>query len=186
MKPLAFMSVLLITLFTLSYSQTKNDSRPKVSNQAIRKIECNIFKDESFDSTFIMNGNIIRLRCTTECQGDYSVPDTINESVVDLYQNRLFRFKLKSSEIDTQFVVTKEIIKEIYKDRNVYIKSLLVYPRIESIDTLNKTILIHAAFMYPRGLGGTDFFDDVLFDVTSKGKLVFKEILEYQEPGWDF
>jgi hypothetical protein len=183
MKTLAFMTALLITLFTLSYSQTKNDSSPKVSNRTIRKIECNIFKDESFDSTFIMNGNKIRLSCNTECQGDYSVPDTINESVVELFQNRLFRFKLKGSTIDTQFVVTKEIIKEIYKDRNVYIKSLLVYPRIESIDTLNKTILIQAAFMYPRGLGGTDFFEDVLFEITSKGKVVFKELIYYQQPG---
>ena len=183
MKSITLMSVLLMLLFTLTYSQIVKTNNTNVSNYRINKIECDIAKNESFDSTFLLSGNKIRLRCNTECFGDYSVPDTINESVVDLYQNRLFRFKLTSSLIDTQFIVTKKIIKNIYKDRIVYTKSLLVLPMIEKIDTINNTILIHAAFMYPQGMGGTDFFEDVFFDISVEGKVEFKKLILYQEPG---
>ena len=32
-------------------------------------------------------------------------------------------------------------------------------------------------------MGGTDFFEDVFFDISVEGKVEFKKLILYQEPG---
>jgi hypothetical protein len=185
MKSLSLFSFLILAMLCLCCNQTKKISDSKSTKYQTKKISCNIFTEESFDSTFKFKGDGTTLKCKTECFNDYVVPDTINDSIIELYQERLFRFSLKNSIVDTQFVVTKELIKDKYSDRNVYNKSLLVYPRIEHIDTLKNTILIHSEFMYPSGLEGTDFFESILFEINLRGQVTLKEIKEYEEPGMD-
>jgi hypothetical protein len=185
MRHIPLISIIALALFSFCCSQTKKNSQPLSSNYITKEIECNIFEEESFDSTFMVNGEETRLKCSTECFEKYSVPDTINDSIVEIYQDRLFRFSLKNSLVDTQFVVSKELIKNYYGDQNTYLKSLLVLPSIENIDTLNNSVLIHSAFMFPSGLGGSDFFEDVLFEITSRGKVIFKEIKEYKDTGFN-
>jgi len=178
MKIVAIISILIISYSCYSQTNTYNSKNAE-------KIGCNIYNEESFDTVFIMNGNSYNLICKTECNDDYTVPDTSRLGFIKLYQDRLFRFTLKSAVVDTQFIVTKELIKNQYKSHSVYLRSLLVYPRIESIDTVRKTILISAAFMYPSGLDGTDFCDDVTFYMDLNGKITLNKIKYYEPPGMD-
>ena len=112
------------------------------------KIDCNIFKEESFDISFKMDAIKYRLVCQTECDDEHTVPDTSRLGFVNLYQDRLFKFTLKSAEIDTQFIVEKELIKNQYNHRSTYLKSLIAYPKVLSIDNVNKRILIGATFLF--------------------------------------
>jgi hypothetical protein len=185
MRSLSFLSITLLGIIILCCKPTRTTNDVKQSNYIAKKIDCNVFHEESFDSTFSINGENIRLICKTECLNDFIVPDTINDSIINLYQDRLFKFTLKNYVVDTQFVVTKELIKDKYPDINVYLKSLLVYPRIDSIDTAKNAIIIHSAFMYPNGLEGTDFFESVLFEISARGKVKLIEIQDYEEPGLD-
>jgi len=149
------------------------------------KIDCNIFKEESFDISFKMDSIKYRLVCQTKCDDEHTVPDTSRLGFVNLYQDRFFKFTLKSAVIDTQFIVKKEIIKNQYNHHSTYLKSLLVYPKVLSIDYVNKRILIGATFLFPSGLEGTDFCDFITFYVYLNGKVSLKEIEYYKEPGID-
>jgi len=150
-----------------------------------QKVGCDIQKDESFDTTIIINNSKVRLKCITECFNEFTIFDTINDSLVKLYQDRLFKFTIRSQQIEKEIIVTKKLIKKEYTDILTYEKSLMVYPRFEKIDTANNSLMIHAAFMYPRGLLGTDFYDDVFFELTLDGKVIFIKIVPYQAPGPD-
>jgi len=39
--------------------------------------------------------------------------------------------------------------------------------------------LISSAFLYPNGLAGTDFFEEVDFEIQSNGKVALKEIIPF-------
>ena len=151
----------------------------------IQKVACNIQKNESFDTTVILNNIKVRLKCITECSDGFTIYDTINDTLVKLYQDRLFKFILQSQKTEKEIIVTKRLLKKEYPDILIYDRSIMVYPRFEKIDSLNNSLMIHAAFMNPRGLLGTDLFDDVFFEITPDGKVVFNKIVPYQEPGAD-
>lgn len=163
---------LVLSLFCFSCNNKKTIER----KYRFQKIEY-VKQNESFDSIFIMNGNKVRLTCNTECFNDFSIADTINDSTINLYQDRFLKFVLTSNEIDTQIVVTKEIIKNIYNDNSTYKNSVLALPRIEKINSTNNCILIHSLFLYPSSLVGTNFLEEIRFEITMKGKVSFNEVL---------
>lgn len=186
MRTLIYFLVLLV--FCFSCIKKKSTDKKRVSDNynslkySFRKIEYNK-QDESFDSTFIMNGHKVRLSCNTECFNDFSIADTINDTIINLYKDRFLKFTLKNYKIDTQIVVTKEIIKNIYNDNSTYKSSVLAFPRIEKIDRTNNSILIHTMFLYPSSLNGTNFLEEIIFEVAAEGKVsLHKVILPPEEP----
>jgi hypothetical protein len=64
----------------------------------------------------------------------------------------------------------------------VYEKSVLAFPRFEKIDTSENAVMIHARFLFPRGLEGSDEFDDIFFDIRPDGTVFLKKIEPYN-PG---
>lgn len=170
MKSLIYFLVLLLFCYSCNKKETTN------KKYSFQKIEYKK-QNESFDSTFIMNSNKVRLTCNTECLNDFSIADTINDSTINLYQDRFLKFVLTSNEIDTQIVVTKEIIKDIYNSNSTYKSSVLAFPRIEKINFNNNSILIHSLFLYPSSLIGTNFLEEISFEITLKGKVSFNEVL---------
>ncbi|MDP3444483.1 MAG: hypothetical protein Q8T08_16615 [Ignavibacteria bacterium] len=170
MKTLIYVLVLL--LFCFSCNQKKKTDK-KYSFQKIEYKKQN----ESFDSTFIVNGNKVRLTCNTECFNDFSIADTINDSTINLYQDRFLKFVLTSNVIDTQIVVSKEIIKDIYNNNSTFKSSVLAFPRIEKINYNNNSIEIHSLFLFPSGLIGTNFLEEISFEISLKGKVSFNEVL---------
>jgi hypothetical protein len=178
-----FLIIISIISFCLSCSNNKSALKqsPK-SNVNVQKGECYISPNESFDSLFIINGNQTRLKCITECYGEFIVNDTINDSTIVQYRNRRFIFTLKNQKIDTQIVVTKDLVKEVYENEFTFKNSVIASPRIDSIDALNNSILLSSFFLYPHGLAGTDFFETILFEITLNGKVNFKKIIPYEEP----
>jgi len=171
MKTLIFVLVLLLFCFSCSNQKKKTDKK-----YSFQKIEYKK-QNESFDSTFVMNGNKVRLTCNTECFNDFSIADTINDSTINLYQDRFLKFVLTSNDIDTQIVVSKEIIEDIYNNNSTYKSSVLAFPRIEKINSNNNSILIHSLFLYPSSLVGTNFLEEISFEITMKGKVSFNEVL---------
>lgn len=176
MKSLIYFLVLLLFCYSCNKKETTN------KKYSFQKIEYKTH-DESFDSTFIVNGNKVRLSCITECFNDFSIADTINDSIINLYHDRFLKFALKSNKIDTQIVVTKEIIKNIYNDNSTYRSSVLAFPRIEKSNFSNNSVLIHTMFLYPSSLDGTNFLEEIIFEITAEGKVSFnKVILPPEEP----
>jgi len=171
MKTIIFVLVLL--LFYCSCSNQKKENRKKYSFQKIEYKKQN----ESFDSTFVMNGNKVRLTCNTECFNDFPIADTINDSTIYLYQDRFLKFMLKSNKIDTQIIVTKEIIRNIYNNNLTYNNSVLANPRIEKIDTDANFFLIHSLFLYPFSLDGTNYLEEIIFKLSLEGKVTSVEVL---------
>jgi len=178
MKWILFLS---ITLFSFGCHSNNENKKSKFSIIKIKGIPT---KEESFDTTFRFNSDSMRLKCLTKCDENFSISDTINDSIVNLYQDRFFEFVLQNNSKDFQFKVTKDLIKDHYSD-STFRKSVLVYPSIDSIDTVKKTIIIRSAFMYPSGMGGTDFFETVLFEISANGKVKLNKVIPYQQPGMD-
>ncbi len=170
------MKTLIYVLVSLLFCFSCINKKTTEKKYSFRKIEYKK-QNESFDSTFIMNGNKVRLSCITECFNDFSIADTINDSIIKLYQDRFLKFALKSNKIDTQIVVTKELIKDIYNDNSTYKSSVLAFPRIEKISSTNNSIFIHSLFLYPGSLVGTNFLEEISFEITLKGKVLFNEVL---------
>ena len=171
-------SVLALLIFCFSCNQLKKNNK-KYSFQKIEYKKQN----ESFDSTFIMNGHKVRLSCNIEHFNDFSIADTINDTIINLYKDRFLKFILKSYKVDTQIVVTKETIKDIYNDNSTYKSSVLAFPSIQKIDTANNSILIHTMFLYPASLNGTNFLEEIIFEVTGEGKVSLnKVIMPPEEP----
>jgi len=168
----AFIYVLVVLVFCFSCTNKKKTDK-KYSFQKIEYQKQN----ESFDSTFVMNGNKVRLTCTAECFNDFSIADTINDSTINLYQDRFLKFVLTSNKIDTQIVVTKEIIKDLYDSNSTYRSSVLAFPRIEKINSDTSSVLVHALFLYPGSLIGTNFLEEISFEITLKGKVSFPKVL---------
>jgi hypothetical protein len=179
----SFLLLFVISIFVSCTHKKTASTHGKTNNLITRKAECYISPNESFDSTFVINGEPNRLQCITECFGDYIVNDTINDSTIVLYRNRIFNFKLKNNEIDTQLVVTKDLIKEPYGVNSTFRNSVISFPKINAIDSENNSILMSLYFLYPIGLEGTDFFETIIFEITLKGKVNFKKIIPYEEPG---
>lgn len=171
--------ICLMTVIIFCFSCTKKTTLKKYKFQ---KITCTVKKYESFDSTFFVNQNKIRLLCNTECFNDYSISDTINDSIINLYQDRFFKFSIMSNNVDTQIVVSKTIIKNIYNNNSTYNNSVLALPRIEKIYKATHSILIHSLFVYPRGLDGTNFLEEITFELSMKGKITSVKVLPpYEE-----
>lgn len=170
------MRILIYFLVLFLFCFSCNNKKTLDKKYSFQKIEYKK-QNESFDSTFIMKGNKIRLSCNTECFNDFSIADTINDSTINLFQDRFLKFVLTSNEIDTQIVVTKEIIKDIYNNNLTYKSSVLAFPRIEKINSNNNSILIHSLFLFPSCLVGTNFLEEISFEITMKGKVSFKEVL---------
>lgn len=147
-----------------------------VRKYSFQKIEY-IAQNESFDSTFVLNGGKVRLTGATACFSDFSIVDTINDSTINLYQDRFLKFVLTSNEIDTQVVVSKEIIKDLYNNNSTYKSSVLAFPRIGKINPEDNSILIQAFFLYPNSLLGTNFLEELRFEMTMNGKVSFKEVV---------
>lgn len=166
-----FIYFLVLLLFCFSCNQKKKTDK-KYSFQKIEYKKQN----ESFDSIFVMNGNKVRLTCNTECFNDFSILDTINDSTINLYQDRFLKFVLTCNELDTQIVVSKEIIKDIYNNNSTYKSSVLAFPQIEKINFNNNSILIHSLFLYPSSLVGTNFLEEISFEITIKGKVSLNEV----------
>ncbi len=104
-------------------------------------------------------------------------------SYLNLYQDRFLKFALKSTKTDTQIVVTKEIIKNIYNNNSTYKSSVLAFPRIEKINSATNSVLIHTMFLYPGSLDATNFLEEIIFEITAKGEVSFnKVILPPEEP----
>lgn len=176
-----FIFLLALTLVCFGCGR-KNETNKKNSLQEIekkyssQKIEYKKL-NESFDTTLVVNGKMVRLAGTTGCFDDFSIADTINDSTINLYQDRFLKFALTSNEIDTQIVVSKEIIRNLYNDNATYKKSVLAFPRIEKINSGNNSILVHSLFLYPGTLDGTNFLEEISFEISTKGKVSFKEVL---------
>ncbi|HEY4788575.1 MAG TPA: hypothetical protein VIH57_21140 [Bacteroidales bacterium] len=179
MKQILF-SLAIIVMFGCGNSKiSKNKSK-----FSIHEIKSEITKEESFDTILRLKGGKIRFQCYTKCDDPYSVSDTINDSTINLYQNRYFDIKLQNDSTKTKLKITKELIKEVYGDMT-FKKSLLVYPSIDSLDTIKNIIKFKALFMYPGGLGGTDFFETIIFDISLNGKVKFDKIIHYEQPEID-
>jgi len=180
MRTLIYFLVLLLLGFSCTGKKATNDYKSlKYSFQKIEYKKHN----ESFDSTFILEGNHVRLLCNTECFNDFSIADTINDSIINLYQDRFLKFELTSNKIDTQIVVTKEIIKNIYNDNSTYKSSVLAFPRIEKINFATNSVLVHTMFLYPGSLDATNFLEEIILEITAEGKVSFnKVILPPEEP----
>lgn len=176
--------ILFLPIMLFLFGCNSNKIGTKRSNYSINEIEGIPTKEESFDTMLRFNGDSIRLKCLTKCEKKFSISDTINDSTVNLYQDRYFEFELQNNSKEIQFKVTKNLIKDHYND-STFRKSLLVYPSIDLIDTVKKTINIRSAFMYPSGLGGTDFFETVLFEISLDGKVKLIKVIPYQQPGMD-
>lgn len=166
-----------IMLFVCWSCNQKKKTGPTYSVQKMEYKKQN----ESFDSTFVMNGNKVRLTGRIECLNDFSIADTINDSTVNLYQDRFLKFEIVSNEVDTQIVVTKEIIKDLYHNNSTYKSSVLAFPRMEKIDAANHSVLIHCLFLYPGSLMGTNFLEEISFEMTLKGEVTLIEILRPPE-----
>jgi hypothetical protein len=175
--------IVLLSIVLLVFGcHTNNEIRK--SKYSLVKINDIPTKEESFDTTLRFQSDSIRLKCVTKCEADFSVSDTINDSIVNLYQDRYFEFVLQHNSKKIQFNVTKNLIKDHYND-STFRKSVLVYPAVDSIDTVRKTIIIRSAFMYPSGLGGTDFFETILFEISPDGNVKLNKVIPYQDPGFD-
>ena len=186
MRILPYFVFLALFCFSCNKKNTADRKREsdnyKSSKYSFQKIEYKK-QAELFDSTFIMKGNKVRLSCYTECFTDFSIADTINDSIINLYQDRFIKFELKSNQLDTQIVVTKEIIKDIYNNNSTYKRSVLAFPRIEKISSSTNSVLIHAMFLYPGSLDATNFLEEIIFEITAKGNVSFnKVILPPEEP----
>ncbi len=87
MKTLIYVLALLLFCFSCNKKRTTDKKKVtdnyKSSKYSFRKIEYKK-QDESFDSTFVMKGNKVRLSCNTECFNDFSITDTINDSIINL------------------------------------------------------------------------------------------------------
>jgi hypothetical protein len=171
--------------FCLGATELDNSQQtPNIKKQKMylsKNVECTVQNGEFFDTTFILNSTNVRLKCMTNCLKNFSVYDTLYNEI-DVYQDRYFKFSLKGQKTDTQFVVTKQLIKKSYEDNLKYKNSVLAFPHIEKIDPVNNLILINAAFLYPRGMGGTDFFDEILFEISMAGRVKLKKIIPYKPP----
>lgn len=182
-----FIFLLTLLLFCSGCIKRVSDKKPGGGNQAslkysFQEIECKKY-DESFDSTFVVNGNKVRLVCNTECFNDCTIADTINDSIINLYPDRFLKFELKSNTIDTQFVVTKQIIKNIYHDNSTYRSSVLAFPRIEKINSAGNSVLIHTMFLCPGSFDATNFLEEIVLEITAEAKVsVHKIILPPEEP----
>lgn len=171
-----FQWFLVLALLGFSCARQKSQS-VKYSFQKMEYKKLN----ESFDSTFVLKGDTVRLVCTTECFNDFSIPDTVNGSMINLYQDRFLKFELTSNKIDTQIVVTKEIIKNLYHDNSTYKSSVLAFPRIEKVNAATNSVLIHTLFLYPGSLDATNFMEEIIFEITAKGKVSFTEVIQPPE-----
>jgi hypothetical protein len=150
-----------------------------------QKVECEIQKDESFDTAVMVNNSKFNLKCFTECGTEFTIFDTINDTLVKQYRDRFFKFKIQYQQFEKEIFVTKKLIKKEYDDILTYEKSVMVYPRFEKIDPENNYLMIHAKFMNPKGIPDTDFFDDVFFEIGPDGKVTLIKVVPYQEPPQD-
>ncbi|GEM_PF-1320314 len=150
-----------------------------------RKVDCDIRKDESFDTDIIVNNSKFNLKCFTECGAEFTIYDTINDTLVKQYRDRFFKFKIQHQQFEKEILVTKKLIKKEYDDILTYEKSVMVDPRFEKIDPVNNSLMIHAKFMNPRGIPGTDLFDDVFFEIGLDGRVTLIRVVPYQEPPQD-
>lgn len=186
MRILLYFLALALLGFSCNKKNTADRKREadnyKSAKYSFQKIEYKK-QAESFDSTFILKGNKVRLLGRTECFTDFSIADTINDSIINLYQDRFIKFELKSNQIDTQIVVTKEIIKDLYNNNSTYKQSVLAFPRIETVSSFTNSILIHTMFLYPGSLDATNFLEEIIFEITAEGNVSFnKVILPPEEP----
>lgn len=146
-----------------------------------QKVECVILPNELFDTILIFHGSKLGIKCITECIGEYQISDTINDTLVKQYRERQFRFIITGNQTKG-CIVTKKLFRKDYPDRLVYEKSVLAFPRFEKIDTSENAVMIHACFLFPKGLEGTDEFDDIFFDIRPDGTVFLKKIEPYQAP----
>ena len=175
-------NLIIFFIISLCFISCKSKDTSENSVYKVKKISCDITNEESFDTIIEFNGNKTQLSCITECYGDFVVGDTIKEdSTINLYQNRLFRFHLKNQFIDTSFTVTKELLKESYKENSTYQESIIYQPKIDSIDYKKQSIVVNCAFLFPAGKEGTDFFELVKFEITSNGKVILNKIISLSE-----
>lgn len=175
--------LLLAALVLLASCQRGSDLKTVRMNTI--KTECRVLPGESFDTSFLFYSESYRLRCTTLCTDDATISDTVNDSVVRLYPDRYFRFSLHTPARDTGFYVTRKLIRKDYPFPQVYEKSVLAFPRFQRTDPEGKVFEIHAFFMYPRDLEGSDVHDDIIFCITPGGKVILKSIIPYQAPQTD-
>ncbi|MEI8007463.1 MAG: hypothetical protein WCI48_14750 [Bacteroidota bacterium] len=146
-----------------------------------QKVECLIQPSELFDTVLIFHGSKLGIRCITECAGEFLINDTINDTLVKQYRDRQFRFII-TGEQTKGCIVTKKLFRKDYPDRMIFEKSVLACPRFEKIDTSENAVMIHARFLFPKGLEGTDEFDDIFFDIRPDGTVFLKKIRLYQAP----
>lgn len=146
-----------------------------------QKVECEIQPSELFDTVLVFHGRKLGIRCITECTAEFQVADTINDTLVKQYRDRQFRFIITGDQTKG-CIVTKKMFRKDYPDRKVYEKSVLAYPRFEKIDTNENAVMIHARFLFPKGLEGSDEFDDIYFDIRPDGTVILKKIELYQAP----
>lgn len=183
----AYIYLLTFLLFCSGCIKRVSDKKLGAGNcgtlkYSFREIECKKY-NESFDSTFVVNGNRIRLTCNTECFNDYTIADTINDSIVNLYPDRFLKFELKSNTIDTQFVVTKQIVKNIYNDNSTYRSSVLAFPRLEKINPAGNSVFIRTMFLFPSSFDATNFLEEIVLEITAEAKVsVYKVILPPEDP----
>ena len=146
-----------------------------------QKVECLIQPYEAFDTVLIFHGSKLGIKCITECTGEYQISDTVSDTLVKQYRDRQFRFIIAGSQTKA-CIVTKKLFRKDYPDRLVFEKSVLAYPRFEKIDTSENAVMIHARFLFPKGLEGTDEFDEIFFDIRPDGTVLLKKIELYQAP----
>ena len=169
--------LLVLLICCLSCAKKKAVAKKQNGSQySYQKVEAEI-NNQSFDSTVVIKGNKVRLKCNTECFDNFSIADTLNDSTINLYQDRFLKFTLTSNQIEKQVVVTKELIKAVYNNNSTYKNSVLAFPRIEKVDPVANSVLIHSLFLYPNSLDGTNFLEEIIFELTTDGKVVFKQVM---------
>jgi len=178
MKILFYFSIILVIFSSCNEKNAKRNI--EISKYTIKEISCLVLENESFDTTIFLRGNKIRLDCKTDCYKEYTIPDTFKNEIY-LYHDRFFKFSIKSSDIDTQLVVSKELFNDTYKNNMTYRRSVIGLPRIKSIDTTSNSILMKCVFAFPSSIFGTDFFEEIDFNISAKGEATFKEVIPFDD-----
>jgi hypothetical protein len=175
----------VLLLLTLGCRDNPGEKNIVSSKYVILQEECEPEPNESFDTSVRFNNEMFRLKCVTECSKDFPLRDTLHDSIIRLYHDRSLKFHLAGPGTDTQFVFSREDIKNVKGYKLGYENSTIALIGIDSIDTARNTFVIRVAHLYPDGLGGTDFFDDIYLDINLKGRISVRRIVPYTEPGME-
>jgi hypothetical protein len=176
MKRLFYFSIILVIFSSCSEKNAKKNI--ETNKYSSKEISCLVLENESFDTTIILKGSEVRLNCKTDCYKEYTIPDTFKNEIY-LYHDRFFKFSIKSSDVDTQFVVSKELFYDVYKNNMTFRRSVIGLPKIKGIDTTSNSILMKCVFAFPSSIFGTDFFEEIDFSISVKGDATFKEVIPF-------